>query len=103
MPNRPKPSHTMLVSRETQVRVHLCIPEDQKPHLPRRRHAPAYLPANAPIPRQGEVVYLSSSSAWGVAMVIHEWESAEVLRVEVWLEHVTTSRHSRPTGFWLTQ
>lgn len=85
------------------VRVHLCIPEDQKKFLPRRRVAPAYHPANAPLPRQGEVIYLSSSSAWGVSMVIHEWVTPMELRVELWLEHVPSTRHGRPTGFTLTQ
>jgi hypothetical protein len=85
------------------VRVHLCVPEDQKRHLPKRRRAPAELPPEAPLPRQGEVIYLSSSSAWGVAMVIHEWLSQDMLRVEVWLEHVTASRNARPPGFELTQ
>lgn len=85
------------------VQIHLCIPEDQKRHLPKRRRAPAYLPLNVPLPRHGEVIYLSSTSAWGVAMVIHEWQSPDELRVEIWLEHVSASRHARPTGFPLTQ
>ena len=86
-----------------EMQVHLCIPEDQQRYLPKRRRAPAYLPKGAPMPRVGEVIYLSSSSAWAVAMVIHEWESPTRLRVEVWLEHVSASRHARPTGFALTQ
>jgi hypothetical protein len=81
-------------------RVCLCVPEDQKRHLP-RRHRAAW-PQGAALPRQGEVVYLSSSSAWGVTMVIHELRNG-VLHTEVWLEHVSGSRHMRPTGFALTQ
>lgn len=86
-----------------EVRIHLCIPDDQEQHLPARRRAPRYLPLNAPLPRQGEVIYLSSSSAWGVTMVIHEWLSPVELRIELWLEHVGSSRHARPTGFTVTQ
>jgi hypothetical protein len=85
------------------IEVHLCIPHDQERFLPRRRRAPIHLPLSAPLPRAGEVIYLSSSSAWGVAMVIHEWQNTEHLRVEVWLEHVGSSRQMRPTGFALTQ
>lgn len=72
-------------------------------YLPKRVRAPDVLPDGAPLPRQGDVIYLSPSSAWAVQMVIHEWDSAESVRVEVWLDHVSSSRHGRPTGFSLTQ
>lgn len=85
------------------ITIHFCIPNDQEAHLPKRRRAPHCMPPTVPLPRQGEVVYLSSSSAWGVTMVIHEWRSPSDLRIEVWLEHVGSSRHARPTGFTLTQ
>jgi hypothetical protein len=85
------------------ITIHLCVPDDQERHLPARRRAPRYLPPTAPLPRQGEVIYLSSSSAWGVTMVIHEWRAPDELHIEVWLEHVGSSRHARPTGFTLTQ
>lgn len=88
---------------DAEVQIHLCIPDDQTRHLPKRRRAPAYLPTNVPLPRVGEVLYLSSSSAWAVAMVIHDWQAPNRLRIEVWLEHVSASRHARPTGFALTQ
>lgn len=89
---------------EVQTRICLCIPEEQQRYLPKRRRAPAHLPLGIPLPRQGEVIYLSSTSAWGVAMVIHEWESPDQLRIEVWLEHVAAgARHTRPPGFALTQ
>ncbi len=87
----------------TYVEAHLCVPESQTKYLPKRRRAPHFLPPNAPLPRMGEVIYLSSSSAWGVGMVVHQWLSPQHLRVEVWLEHVTSERHMRPTGFALTQ
>jgi hypothetical protein len=85
------------------VEIHLCVPDDQRQHLPKRRRAPHQLPANAPLPRVGEVLYLSSSSAWAVELVIHEWRSPEDLRIELWLTHVGSSRHARPPGFAITQ
>lgn len=80
-----------------------CIPEDQSRHLPRRWRAPACLPEGAPTPRVGEIIYLSASSAWAVALVVHEWKAHDTLRVELWLEHVSSSRYERPPGFALTQ
>lgn len=85
------------------VDVHLCVPDDQERYLPKRRRAPQYLPPNAPLPRKGEVIYLSSTSAWGVNLVIHEWRSPVELRVEIWLEHIGAARFGRPSGFALTQ
>lgn len=101
MPRKRTPMESAISKPE--VRIHLCIPADQERHLPVRRRAPAYLPIDAPLPRQGEVIYLSSSSAWGVTMVIHEWISPVELRIELWLEHVGSARHARPTGFTMTQ
>jgi len=95
MPNQNKTGLTM--------EVHLCVPDDQARYLPKRRRAPATIPQGAPLPRQGEVIYLSPGSAWGVHMVVHNWKAADHLLVEVWLTHVSTSNHSRPTGFSLTQ
>ena len=89
--------------KPTAVQVHLCVPDDQEVHLPRRRRAPQFLPKTAPLPRIGEIVYLSSTSAWAVITVIHEWQSPHELRIEVWLEHVGSARMHRPTGFSLTQ
>lgn len=96
------PTQIELQSEPT-VRVHLCVPDDQEAFLPRRRRAPPYLPANAPLPRKGEVIYLSSSSAWRVSLVIHEWRSPIDLHVEVWIEHIGAARLARPPGFVLTQ
>ena len=89
--------------KTTTMSVHLCVPEDQERHLPKRRRAPHVLPATAPLPREGEVIYLSRNSAWLVQMVIHDWVAHDVLRVEVWLEHVTSTRRARPPGYALTQ
>lgn len=85
------------------VTIHLCVQADQEHLLPKRRRAPLLLPVGAPLPRRGEVIYLSSSSAWGVSMVIHEWRAPAVLHIEVWIEHVGNARHARPEGFTLTQ
>lgn len=85
------------------IEIHLCISDDQQKWLPKRRRAPHTLPPSAPLPRIGEVIYLSSSSAWGVCMVIHEWRSPQDLRIELWLEHVQAARHQRPSGFTITQ
>lgn len=85
------------------LEVRFCIPNDQEKHLPARRRHPAVLPAGAPIPRQDDIVYLSSSSAWGVRAVIHEWRSPTDLNVQVWLEYVGSSRQARVTGFSTTQ
>lgn len=88
---------------EIAVRVHLCIPDDQEQFLPRRRRAPTVLPPHAPMPSRGDVIYLSSSSAWGVRVVVHEWRSPIDLRVQVWLEYMGDARYPRPPGFELTQ
>lgn len=85
------------------IEIHLCVQDDEEHLLPKRRRAPRYLPLSAPLPRKGEVIYLSSTSAWGVELVIHEWRSPADLRVEVWLTHVGSARHKRPPGFELTQ
>lgn len=85
------------------IEIHLCVPEDQEAHLPQRRRTPQFLPLNAPLPRKGDVIYLSSTSAWGVELVIHEWRSPDDLRIEVWLAYVGCARCGRRPGFELTQ
>ncbi len=85
------------------IEIHLCVPDDQERHMPKRRRAPRFLPLTAPLPRMGEVVYLSSSSAWQVDLVIHEWRSPVELRVELWLVWIGNARHARQPGFELTQ
>lgn len=71
--------------------VHLCVPDDQVRHLPKRRRAPESLPPNVPVPRVGDVIQLSRSSLWAVAMVVHNWLEPDELRVEVWLRHAGTN------------
>lgn len=73
--------------------VHVCIPDDQLANIPSGMAIPAW-PAGATLPRTGDVVYLTSTSAWGVMLVIHELVPGGV-RVEVWLEFVAESRHHR--------
>jgi hypothetical protein len=99
----PPPTEPHQARRADHLTIHLCVPDDQARYLPRRRRAPLVLPTTAPLPRQGEVIYLSPQSAWGVTMVIHEWHAQDTLRIEIWLEHVTSERRSRPSGFVLTQ
>jgi hypothetical protein len=75
--------------------VHLCVPDDQVRHLPRRRRAPERLPPNVPVPRMGDIVYLARTSAWGVTAVVHDWVAPDELRIEIWLNHIgTTAQHS---------
>lgn len=78
--------------------VHLCVPDDQARHLPKLRHAPEALPPGAPVPRQGDVIFLGQHSAWCVSLVVHDWEAPDRVRIEVWLEHVGTSRCERGRG-----
>jgi hypothetical protein len=78
--------------------IRLCIPDDER-HL--ADELPAWAlewPESAPLPRNGDVIYLTSTSAWGVSMVIHERLSRDVTRIEVWLSHVGASRHHREPG-----
>lgn len=92
-----------LLTIETTIEIRMRIPEDQQHWLPTRSRAPLTLPLAAPLPRVGEVVYLSSTSAWGVTMVIHQWRSVHELNIELWLEHVHASRHDFSADFVVTQ
>lgn len=84
------------------VQVELCVSEHLIPHLPDYRAAPTMLPLNAPVPRIGEVIYLSSTSAWMVYMVIHEYRSTNDLHIEVWLDWIGSARQVRPSECKLT-
>lgn len=85
------------------IEIHLCVPDDLQHLLPGRRRAPEHLPLSAPIPRRGDVIYLSSSSAWGVELVIYEWLNPTELHVQLWLAYVGDARAKRPPGFSRTQ
>jgi hypothetical protein len=89
--------------RPLSIRPHFCIPADQEVLLPKRRRAPVTLPAEAPLPRVGEVVYLSSTSAWTVSSIVHEWRSPHDLYIEIWLEYAGPARRARRPDFATTQ
>lgn len=84
------------------VQAHYCVPDDQQRYLPRQSRIPTRLHPNVPMPRVGDVVYLSPRSAWGVQLVVYDWRSPGLLCIEVWLQHVATTAQ-RPTGFAITQ
>ena len=52
------------------ARLFFGVPVDEplRRYLPRRLRAPTVLPTNAPIPRIGERVHLTSISAWDVVL-----------------------------------
>ena len=81
------------ISAEAASNVHLCIPEEQVMHFPNGQAMPTW-PAGAPVPQAGEVIYLSSTSAWAVRIVIHEFMRGS-LRTEVHLEWIGAARHLR--------
>jgi hypothetical protein len=75
------------------VEARYSVTDDQRKHLPLDSVVQLdSLPAGMPVPHQGDVVYLSPTSAWGVTMLVHEWLATDHLRVEVWLEHVGPAR-----------
>jgi hypothetical protein len=71
--------------------------------VPKRRRAPQFLPIQAPLPRQGEIVYLSSTSAWSVRGVLHEWLTPQYLHVTVLIEYQGHTHHAARPDFALTQ
>ena len=85
------------------IRIELRAIEEGGVQLPRRRRAPLFLPMTAPLPRIGEVIYLTSTSAWGVRLVVHEWLAPDDLHVIVWVEHVGATHHAGRAGFAVTQ
>jgi hypothetical protein len=104
MANHRLPGSHSSMNATPRIEVHLCVPDDQAKHMPKRRRAPSYLPLLAPLPRRGETVYLSSTSAWLVEHVIHEWLTPIDLRIEVWLTFAAgAARHDRHPDFAMTQ
>ena len=97
------PTEADALRQPTTITTHICIPDDQGWHLPKHRRAPHTLPHDVPVPRVGDVIYLSSTSAWLVNMRIYEWRGPQDLRIEIWLEWVGSARHARTAGFALTQ
>lgn len=81
--------------------VRLCIPDDQLAHA---EDLPAWaleLPEGAPLPRRQDVLYLNSTSAWAVELVIHERVSRSLTMVEVWLTYMGAGRQRRDPGMRL--
>ncbi len=88
----------------TRLEVHLCVPDEDAPLLPDYMPLGAMrLPPGAPIPRVGEILYLSSTSAWCVETVVHEPLSPTSIRVEVWLTRVGAARCRRDERSGRTQ
>ena len=94
--SRRAPVHApkRFIAAEPLSRVIFCISDEQLPHFPSGQAMPTW-PAGAPVPQPGEVVYLSSTSAWAVRVVIHEFMRGGGVRTEVHLEWVGPARHPR--------
>lgn len=85
------------------IRIELQAVEDSHVQLPKRRRTPHYLPLHAPLPRQGEIIYINSTSAWRVVGVVHDWLAADDLHVLVLVEHFGTTHHGARRDFGVTQ
>jgi len=99
----PDMTYAEAIKQTLVLSVHLCIPEDQMVHAPKRRRAPHTLPEGAPLPRVGDFIYLASTSAWVVRRVVHDWRSPCELKIEVWLDWMGNARYARHVDFALTQ
>jgi hypothetical protein len=78
------------------------IPDEQLQHLPDGQQVPNSMPPGSTLPRTGDVIYLTSTSAWAVRAVIHELLPGARVRIEVWLEWVGSARHRRDPLAWFT-
>lgn len=99
----PKTTGHGTVSHCPAIRIELRPIEEHAALLPKRRRAPQFLPLHVPLPRQGEVIYMSSTSAWEVRGVLHEWLSPEFLHVTVLIEHQGSTHHASRSDFAVTQ
>lgn len=70
--------------------------------MPLPRRAPRYLPPAGPLPRHGDVIYLTSTSAWQVKRVVHEALNQREFCIHVVIEHIGSTHH-REGAFSLTQ
>lgn len=102
-PSSPTDGQHMRLTGRPHIDVRFCIPDDQLQHAPRRRRAPSYMGADIPLPRAGEFVYLSSTSAWVVSEVVHEWRAPIHLVVQVWLQYAGGAHAARSPEFARTQ
>lgn len=80
------------------VVVTLRIPDDQLQYAHDIPMWALQLPPGSPVPRVGEVVYLSSTSAWAVGFVVHERLSRELTRVECVISYMGAARYLREPG-----
>jgi len=85
------------------IRIELRSLDETAAPLPKRRQIPEALPFGAPLPRAGEIVYVSSTSAWRVRLVLHEWLSPSYLRIVVLVDYEGTTHHAPDVPFALTQ
>ena len=91
------------VNHHPSIHIELKPVEEHLHQLPRRNRAPFCLPLHAPLPRKGEVIYLTSTSAWGVSLVVHEWLATDTLHIVVWLEPLGSTHHGARVDFGVTQ
>jgi hypothetical protein len=54
------------------------------------------LPPGVPLPGRGDVLYLSSTSAWAVDTVVFERRAGGRMAVQLWLVYVGAARAARP-------
>lgn len=85
------------------VRVVLRPIDEHAALFPKRRRAPFVLPTGAPVPRAGEMVFLTSTSAWGVLHVVHEILAGGELCVSVWLRYLGKTPYAERPDFVPTQ
>lgn len=102
-PSREESGDTADAVKPTNVTAHYCVTDEEEIHLPRRRRHPRLLPRDVPLPRVGELVYLSSTSSWSVKRIVYEWRNSHDMRIQVWLEYEGPTHFGRPPGFELTQ
>ena len=85
------------------IRIEVRAVDESVNALPRRHRMPHYLPLCAPLPRAGELIYVSSTSAWRVSGVVHQWHAPDDLHVLVWVEFAGSTHHAGRPAFDVTQ
>lgn len=85
------------------IRIELQAVEESQMPLPKRRRTPHYLPLHAPLPRTGEIIYINSTSAWRVVLVVHDWLAPDDLHLLVVVEHAGAPHHGARRDFGVTQ
>lgn len=82
------------------VRVEIESLDDVTSPLPKR--ARRFLPPGAPVPSRGDILYLTSTSAWRVHQVIHEWLGPSLLHVHLVCAHEGGTHYGDRANFSLT-